>query len=59
MLIKWAIEKCKEQRLPAYLESTPMASALYQRLDFQPKKSFHMKFEDGSIYEEEAYLFQP
>ena len=59
MLIKWAIDKCKEEKIPAYLESTPMASALYRRLGFGPGKRFHITFEDGSTYEEEGYLFQP
>jgi hypothetical protein len=59
MLIKWALDRCSEERIPAYLESTAVASALYQRLGFTPKESISMTFEDGSMYGELGYLFRP
>lgn len=59
MLIKWALDRCAKEGVPAYLESTSIASALYQRLGFTPKERISMTFDDGSIYEEIGYLFRP
>ena len=59
MLIGWALPKCVRDGIPAYLESTPVASVLYRKLGFEAKERFSMTFEDGSTYEEEGYLFQP
>ncbi|KAL9611614.1 MAG: hypothetical protein Q9167_003729 [Letrouitia subvulpina] len=59
MLIRWALDRCIKERVPAYLESTPTAWALYQRLGFTPKETISMTFDDGSVYEEVGYLFRP
>ena len=59
MLVKWALERCTKENVPAYLESTPVASALYQRLGFTQEQRISMTFEDGSRYEEVGYLFRP
>ena len=59
MLIKWALDRCIQERIPAYLESTPVAWTLYQRLGFTPEERISMTFEDGSVYEEVGYLFRP
>lgn len=59
MLIKWALDKCMKESVPAYLESTPVAWALYQRLGFTAEQRIALMFEDGSKYEEVGYLFRP
>lgn len=56
MLIRWAIQKCCEEHYHAYLESTPVASALYLRLGFVPTDKISMSLDDGSVYEEVCYL---
>ena len=56
MLMQWAIQKCREENLPAYLESTTAASALYQKLGFVPAKKISIALEDDMVYEEVCYL---
>ncbi|KAL9127406.1 MAG: hypothetical protein Q9217_003702 [Psora testacea] len=58
MLIKWALDNCSKEGIPAYLESTPVAWALYQRVGFTAEERISMTFEDGRVYEEIGYLFR-
>ena len=58
MLIRWALDKCSADGIPAYLESTAVASALYTRLGFKAEEKISMRFQDGSVYEEVGYLFR-
>ena len=59
MLIKWALERCRKDEVPAYLESTAIAGTLNQRLGFTPEEKISLTFHDGRVYEEVAYLFRP
>ena len=59
LLVQWGLDKCKAEHYPAYLEATPEGSGLYKRLGFVFQKRLSVTHEDGSIYEEEAYLFRP
>lgn len=59
ILIKWGLDRCSEDKTSAYLESTPVASALYTRLGFTPEEKISMTFPDGSEYEEVGFLFRP
>ena len=59
MVIKWALDKCSKERIPAYLEATPKSWALYKKLGFTLEERISMTFDDGSVYEEIGYLFRP
>lgn len=59
ILIKWALDRCIEDKTSAYLESTLVAWALYTRLGFTPQEKVPMTFPDGSVYEEVGFLFRP
>ena len=58
MLIKWALDRCIADGVPAYLESTAVASGLYTRLGFTSEEKISMAFQDGTSYEEMGYLFR-
>ena len=59
ILIKWALDRCSKDKISAYLESTPVAGALYTRLGFTPEEKISITFPDGSAYEEVGFLFRP
>ena len=45
--------------MPAYLESTPNAGPLYERLGFKDKGKVSLALEESAAYEEVCYLFEP
>jgi len=65
MLMNWALDRCKEENVPAYLESTMDAGPLYRRLGFEPAQKISMVLKglgvDGAplLYEEACFLFRP
>ncbi len=59
MLIRWALDRCRKEGVPAQLESTATALTLYQRMGFMPEEGISMMLEDGTVYEEVGYLFRP
>ncbi|MCJ1344462.1 hypothetical protein MMC31_002665 [Peltigera leucophlebia] len=59
MLIKWALDQCSKDKTSAYLESTPVAWALYTRLGFTPEEKISMTFPDKSSYKEVGFLCRP
>lgn len=59
ILTKWGLDRCKEEKIPAYLESTIVAKSLYEDLGFEPKEKISITFKDGSIYEEYGCVFRP
>lgn len=59
MLIQWALEKCRTENIPAWLESTLESAALYQKLGFESQGKIDMTLPDGTYYEEVGLLFQP
>ena len=59
MLTKWGLDRCRREKIPAYLESTLVAKALYEELGFESKEKISITFEDGSMYEEYGCVFQP
>lgn len=59
ILIKWALDQYSNDRTSAYLESTPVAWALYTRLGITAEVKISMTFLDGSAYEEAGLLIRP
>ncbi|KAK3324478.1 putative GNAT family acetyltransferase [Cercophora scortea] len=65
LLVGWAVERCKEENVPAYLESTGDALRLYESFNFKVERTIKMELEGmgphGSsvVYEEMCFLFQP
>ena len=59
MLTDWGLDRCRKEKIPAYLESTPVAIAFYAKAGFVPVEKMKMTFQDGSIYEEWGCIFRP
>jgi len=64
-MLRWGIEQCREKKAPAYLESTAMASQLYQKHGFVAEGKVEILLdivEDGGgieKYSEECFVFRP
>ncbi|KAK3687879.1 putative GNAT family acetyltransferase [Podospora appendiculata] len=65
LLVGWAVKRCKEENVPAYLESTGDALRLYESFGFTVERTIEMELEGmgphGSsvVYEEMCFLFRP
>ena len=64
LLVKWALDRCKRDDVPAYLESTLNAGLFYQRHGFESVKKLSMALDgvgkDGAsiVYEEMCLIFR-
>ena len=58
-LINWGLERCDKSNVPAYLESTPNAVPLYERLGFKITDRLSIVLEGAVIYEETCCIFEP
>lgn len=64
-LIQWGTERCKAEKVPAYLEGTSNASTLYERLGFKAEGHISMLLETmgehgvSLMYEETCFVFRP
>ncbi|KAL6717454.1 hypothetical protein ACLMJK_005369 [Lecanora helva] len=58
-LIKWGLDKCVEDNLPAYLESTLTAGPLYERLGFTLVENISIILGGSTLYHEACYLYKP
>ena len=58
-LIKWGLERCGKSNVPAYLESTPNAVPLYERLGFKTTDRLSIVLEGSVLYEETCCIFEP
>jgi len=65
LLIKWGIDRCTTDQVPALLESTVDAAPLYRRHGFKAAESVSMVLEENSedgtsiIYHETCFLYTP
>ena len=55
-LIRWGLEKSKREDVPAYLESTPNAAALYERLGFRAVDRLSIILDGSGTYDEICFL---
>lgn len=55
-LIRWGLEKSKKEGVPAYLESTPNAAALYEKLGFRAVDRLSINLDGSRTYEEVCYV---
>lgn len=68
LMLQWGVQRCKEERVPAYLESTIEAVPLYEKNGFVEKGRFGMDIRPHSEewgegewarYEEVCFLYAP
>lgn len=65
LLLQWGLRHCKQDNVPAYLESTVDAGPLYERHGFARAETISMALQgrdDGSesvLYEEVCFIFRP
>jgi GNAT superfamily N-acetyltransferase len=65
LLLRWALEHCARENVPAYLEGTIDAGPLYERHGFKAVANLSMVLEgiirDGEpvVYEETCFIFRP
>lgn len=59
MLLRWGLDACNKQHIPAYLESTvEAAEAFYAKVGFREKGRIQLVVK-GELYEEVACLYEP
>lgn len=65
LLLKWGLDRCARNGVPAYLEGTVDAGPLYYRHGFEAADNISMTLEQISgngvplVYEETCFLFTP
>ncbi|KAF2111587.1 putative GNAT family acetyltransferase [Lophiotrema nucula] len=64
MMVQWGLEHCKREDIPAYLESTMEAAALYEKNGFVIAAYMCLNIEGKGdstvdVYEEAACIFRP
>lgn len=63
LLLQWGLQRCNQDNVPAYLESTVDAAPLYERLGFTSVGSISMVLKGGEgesiMYEEVCLIFRP
>lgn len=57
----WAVERCRKEHTPAYLEGTIEARRLYEKFNFQAKQTISIDLDDLvpgglGLYEEICFL---
>jgi predicted N-acetyltransferase YhbS len=63
LLIRWGLEHCRGDNVPAYLESTVEAGPLYERHGFKAVENLSMVLEGMArdsipiVYEETCFIF--
>ncbi|RMZ73417.1 hypothetical protein GMOD_00007925 [Pyrenophora seminiperda CCB06] len=59
MLLRWGLDVCEREQVPAYLESTvETAENFYMKAGFAEKGRIQLMVK-GELYEEVAYLYEP
>ncbi|KAI1382924.1 putative GNAT family acetyltransferase [Hypoxylon trugodes] len=63
MMVRWGMEQCKQDNVPAYLESTLEAADFYRKLGFIDKETFTLAYEETDsklpgVYEEISFTYQ-
>ena len=58
-LIRWGLDKCAREGIPAYLESTPNAASIYERLGFWRVERLSIVLSGSITYEEICYVVGP
>lgn len=59
MLLRWGLDQCDQQGIPAYLESTTEAAkTFYAKAGFKEKGRIQLMVK-GELYEEVACLYTP
>jgi len=65
LLVQWGIDRCKEDNVPAYLESTTEAGPFYEKHGFEHTDILSMELkgtlegEKPQVYKEICFLFRP
>lgn len=57
-LTRWGLDRCAENKIPAYLESTLNAVPFYERLGFKTMERLSIDLEGPVIYEEACCLYE-
>lgn len=58
-MIQWGLERCKQEGIPAYLESTMEAVPLYTKNGFVAASEIFLAIDENNTYEEAACIYQP
>ncbi|KAI1774843.1 putative GNAT family acetyltransferase [Hypoxylon cercidicola] len=63
MMVRWGIDQSKNDRVPAYLESTVEAAPFYRKLGFVEVEKLSLTYEDtgtnaGKVYEEIGFVYK-
>jgi len=58
-LIRWGLDRCAKNKIPAYLESTLSAAPIYEKLGFKTAERLSIVLEGPVIYEEACCLYEP
>ncbi|KAM5473410.1 hypothetical protein MauCBS54593_002204 [Microsporum audouinii] len=65
LLVKWGLEHCNKEQVPAALESTMDAVSFYEKLGFVDEGKISMKLNgvgtkgESVLYEESLFVFRP
>jgi len=64
-LVKWGIERCEQEGVPAYLEGTLNAAAFYEKMGFRALDRISLRYELDSeenrdwVYQETVFRYDP
>ncbi|WEW57466.1 hypothetical protein PRK78_002933 [Emydomyces testavorans] len=65
LLVKWGLDRCEKENVPAILEGTTNANPFYERFGFKSEERILMQLDgvgqDGAsmLYEETCFVFRP
>ncbi|KAI5925308.1 putative GNAT family acetyltransferase [Camillea tinctor] len=62
LMVRWGMEQCERERVPAYLESTLEAAPFYAKSGFRAVEKFALDYESGGRterYEEISFVYEP
>ncbi|OTA55559.1 putative GNAT family acetyltransferase [Hypoxylon sp. EC38] len=62
MMVRWGMNQCKKNCVPAYLESTLEAASFYRKLGFEAVEKISLQYESGNsnisqVYEEICFVY--
>lgn len=63
LLLQWGLQRCAQDKIPAYLESTMETKSLYERLGFTTAEKISMVLQgrqgESVVYDELCFIFRP
>ncbi|KAI0095553.1 putative GNAT family acetyltransferase [Hypoxylon sp. NC0597] len=62
MMVRWGMDQCRKNCVPAYLESTLEAASFYRKLGFEAVEKISLQYEAGNsktsqVYEEICFVY--